>query len=184
MANGTTQSAQTRRFRRSKCRMKPKAVQMQAAWEFLKGSIAAGIVTFLGVLLSVSTVLAYIIPTTCRDGWHSPSIGLRGACSWHGGVYDHGKGAIALLLSAAAAAAVGFWRYSIEEAEADKQRQQDQELQNQKDTALKADAVLQGIACPLCGFPMRKRQARQGRNRGKYFMGCSRHPFCESPKLK
>jgi hypothetical protein len=23
---------------------------------------------------------------TCADGWHSPSIGLRGACSHHGGV--------------------------------------------------------------------------------------------------
>src|SRR5260370_22332807 len=25
-------------------------------------------------------------PTTCNDGWHSPSIGKQGACSWHGGV--------------------------------------------------------------------------------------------------
>ena len=24
--------------------------------------------------------------TRCRDGWHSPSIGQQGACSWHGGV--------------------------------------------------------------------------------------------------
>src|SRR5690606_35078339 len=24
--------------------------------------------------------------STCRDGWHSPSIGRPGACSWHGGV--------------------------------------------------------------------------------------------------
>lgn len=24
--------------------------------------------------------------TECADGWHSPSIGTQGACSWHGGV--------------------------------------------------------------------------------------------------
>ena len=27
-------------------------------------------------------------PMTCRDGWKSPSIGERGACSHHGGVAD------------------------------------------------------------------------------------------------
>lgn len=25
------------------------------------------------------------VGSTCADGWHSPSIGQRGACSWHGG---------------------------------------------------------------------------------------------------
>ncbi|KZL26269.1 hypothetical protein [Pseudovibrio sp. Ad37] len=29
------------------------------------------------------------VPATCRDGWNSPSIGSRGACSHHGGVVSH-----------------------------------------------------------------------------------------------
>lgn len=31
-------------------------------------------------------VLSLIYPTTCVDGWASPSIGIQGACSSHGGV--------------------------------------------------------------------------------------------------
>ena len=29
-------------------------------------------------------------PITCIDGWHSPSIGSQGACSYHGGVENRG----------------------------------------------------------------------------------------------
>jgi len=45
-------------------------------------------------------------PTTCRDGWHSPSIGHRGACSWHGGV-DHSRD-ILIFLYLAGGAFAGF----------------------------------------------------------------------------
>jgi len=34
--------------------------------------------------------------------------------------------------------------------------------------------------CPECGAPMRIRQARQGRNAGNYFFGCSRYPKCRA----
>lgn len=95
---------------------------MNAAWQFLKQPVAAGAAVFFSALLIISGLLDFLIPTTCRDGWHSPSIGLRGACSWHGGVYDHGKGAIALLLSIGAALCVGLWRKGIEEKKAKEQR--------------------------------------------------------------
>lgn len=44
---------------------------------------AAGVIVFL--------VLVQFIPATaCADGWESPSIGRRGACSHHGGVRSNG----------------------------------------------------------------------------------------------
>src|SRR5690242_11960719 len=55
-------------------------------------------------------VLSHLIgPARCRDGWASPSIGSRGACSWHGGV-DHTPGI--LKFWASVAAAVGAWYVS------------------------------------------------------------------------
>lgn len=39
-----------------------------------------GVATFL-------VLVTWVVPDpTCADGWDSPSIGTRGACSWHGGV--------------------------------------------------------------------------------------------------
>lgn len=50
----------------------------------------------LPVLVGVSVFAALTFlslwlfgPATCRDGWMSPSIGIQGACSWHGGVERH-----------------------------------------------------------------------------------------------
>ena len=37
-------------------------------------------------VLSILLLSFLLGPTTCNDGWHSPSIGKQGACSWHGGV--------------------------------------------------------------------------------------------------
>ncbi|MGV8841133.1 MAG: hypothetical protein ACWA6X_12630 [Bauldia sp.] len=42
-------------------------------------------------LALVAAAIAYVVfsmifPTTCVDGWASPSIGIQGACSSHGGV--------------------------------------------------------------------------------------------------
>jgi hypothetical protein len=48
----------------------------------------------IGVFLSVLILGDYIVgPPRCRSGWQSPSIGLRGACSHHGGV-DRSRGGI------------------------------------------------------------------------------------------
>lgn len=46
----------------------------------------------------------------------------------------------------------------------------------------KAQAAAEGIACPLCGFPLRQRRAYKGKNRGWYFMGCSRYPHCKGAR--
>lgn len=39
-----------------------------------------------GVALPIWNLFYDHSPPTCRDGWASPSVGLQGACSWHGGV--------------------------------------------------------------------------------------------------
>jgi hypothetical protein len=41
---------------------------------------------WLCFVLSLLITLSALGPTTCNDGWHSPSIGTQSACSWHGGV--------------------------------------------------------------------------------------------------
>lgn len=41
----------------------------------IAGVIVFGVFVYLGLMFS-----------GCADGWHSPSIGHRGACSYHGGV--------------------------------------------------------------------------------------------------
>jgi len=43
--------------------------------------VGLGVLTGLGFCIGVLTG-----PATCRDGWASPSIGMQGACSHHGGV--------------------------------------------------------------------------------------------------
>jgi hypothetical protein len=43
----------------------------------------AGVLAFL---VSLVVLLNLAGPLTCSDGWHSPSIGRQGSCSWHGGV--------------------------------------------------------------------------------------------------
>jgi ssDNA-binding Zn-finger/Zn-ribbon topoisomerase 1 len=41
---------------------------------------------------------------------------------------------------------------------------------------IKAKAQTDGIACPLCGFPLRMR--RMGKSKRGYFMGCTHYPAC------
>ena len=52
----------------------------------------------VGILLLIG-LLPLVPAPSCRDGWDSPSIGRRGACSHHGGVERHGE--LALLIVAA-----------------------------------------------------------------------------------
>jgi len=58
------------------------------------------------ILVALFGLSALAGPTTCANGWESPSIGPRGACSWHGGV-DSGKTVLILVASAAAALFAG-----------------------------------------------------------------------------
>jgi hypothetical protein len=63
-----------------------------------------GLITGAKAVMAVAVFFICLIalnyqvgPTTCVDGWQSPSIGHQGACSWHGGV-DYAGHAILLLL--------------------------------------------------------------------------------------
>ena len=48
---------------------------------------------------------------------------------------------------------------------------------------IKAKAHADGIACPLCGFPLRVRRSSRGKNKGVgYFMGCTRYPHCKGSR--
>ena len=44
------------------------------------------------------------------------------------------------------------------------------------------DSAPQPPACPLCGKPMVRRQARSGPDQGKPFWGCSAYPACKGTK--
>lgn len=44
------------------------------------------------------------------------------------------------------------------------------------------DSAPQPTACPLCGKPMVRRQARSGPDQGKPFWGCSAYPACKATK--
>jgi Na+-driven multidrug efflux pump len=68
-------------------------------WKSWAAGIGAAIVSIV--------LLSYLLgPVTCRDGWHSLSIGRSGACSHHGGVSGHGW---ATLISLIIGICVGLW---------------------------------------------------------------------------
>jgi hypothetical protein len=147
---------------------------MGTAWKFIKRPVVAGVATFFVLSIILSYIVGLVAPTKCRDGWHSLSIGIRGACSHHGGV-DPGLGSLVFFSSVVAGFGVSLWRHSVDHANAKIKREEDE-------LALKDDAARRGIACPVCGFPMRKRFAHRGRNRGNSFMGCSRYPVCKGAR--
>jgi hypothetical protein len=45
-----------------------------------------GVFAFPVIFYAGIAAYDWLFPLTCRDGWGSPSIGRRGACSHHGGV--------------------------------------------------------------------------------------------------
>ncbi|MCW5718745.1 MAG: hypothetical protein KIS68_13040 [Bauldia sp.] len=62
-------------------------------------------------LAVIAAALAYVLlsviyPTTCVDGWASPSIGIQGACSSHGGV---ARSLLVLRLLGALVAGLAVW---------------------------------------------------------------------------
>ena len=131
----------------------------------------------------------FIGPTTCADGWHSPSIGRRGACSHHGGIGINGGAVLATIVSGA----VGFSTYVFllpippaprapaprPSAHRPPPRDAPQPTPN-TDKAPSGTSVQRGSPpyCPICGSSMRRRTAKRGRRRGEEFFGCSRYPGC------
>lgn len=58
-----------------------------ASFVFISGLLkkANGLILIICLVLSIYLSLGST-KTECRDGWSSPSIGIQGACAWHGGV--------------------------------------------------------------------------------------------------
>jgi nitrate reductase cytochrome c-type subunit len=92
--------------------------------------------------IGVAAALAFQIavgvlsgPTTCADGWRSPSIGTRGACSYHGGV------ARGISLWVLVSLAIGFAAWGIADANSPRRkREQEEERQKQSAEAARVEA--------------------------------------------
>jgi len=159
------------------------AVRSTAARNIAKGlkSVARGIIRPwpLGIITFIVSfmVLARLLPaTTCNDGWHSGSIGSRGACSWHGGV-DNTWVILKTLISTGVAIAVGKWRRR--RIEAVEQRERERRMAELEKSGVPRIAL---AYCPACRAVMRRRLAGRGPNKGRYFWGCSRYPRCKGTR--
>jgi hypothetical protein len=156
--------------------------------------IILGITTFLASVLALVSMLG---PVTCRDGWHSHSIGQRGACSHHGGV-GGGLHTLAIFGSAGLGIWVGVLAYRRDQAKLERARRERWE-KHEADIATRATprqvpepikisvsapavAPTPLVACPICGSAMRLRRAKRGKRSGKRFWGCSRYPACRGTK--
>lgn len=146
---------------------------------FSRHPILVGFAVFLALRFLVLDPL--IPPSVCRDGWPSQSIGLRGACSHHGGIAPNWVAVLMTLLSASGGFAIGKWLVfkrdrSAREGQAQFEREP---ISGPKPTRAATDADRSSPACPLCGSTMRVRVAKKGRFRGQQFWGCSSYPRCK-----
>ena len=151
------------------------------AWRQLKlySSLAFGVVAFVVAMIALNHLIG---PTRCGDGWPSPSIGRRGACSWHGGV-NWSPAELAFLASVIIGIGVGLVGERL------KRRRTSSGLMRPASRPLPSLLPPQrgatprinltpGVRCPRCDSVMKKRLARRGRNAGREFWGCSRFPTC------
>jgi len=74
-------------------------------------------IVFVAVFFGMKALLG----SGCSDGWQSPSIGIQGACSHHGGV---GSGGGISLICALALAGYSFYRLDKTEAEKNRRNYQ------------------------------------------------------------
>ncbi|HJO65278.1 MAG TPA: hypothetical protein QF469_08050 [Sphingomonas sanguinis] len=124
----------------------------------------------LGSAVSFAVLLWMLPPgegLRCRDGWPSQSIGLAGACSYHGGVQRRVDWrllpiSIIALLAGAGTASLAKKAKPVRPV---------------PDDARMADGE-QDPRCPACGSAMKLRIAKRGKNAGEYFLGCERYPQC------
>ncbi len=94
---------------------------------------------FAYVLLSV------IYPTTCVDGWASPSIGIQGACSSHGGV---ARSLLFLRLLGALVAGLAVWLLLA-------RFRRPAPALAKASTAIASPKESEIPPCPVCGTPLR-----------------------------
>lgn len=152
-----------------------------------------GICVFIGSMILLSILFGAAV---CSDGWASPSIGRRGACSHHGGV-DKTAGVIKLFLSIAAT----WWAVFAYSAGREKWLAMRREAgEATKSVTVEKPAITQHITppptsvvaprlkrppavkCPVCGGGMSVRTAKVGKNAGGKFWGCKRFPRCKGTK--
>jgi len=112
-----------------------------------------GLIVFIVLNMLGNTVIG---KTVCNDGWRSPSIGVQGACSHHGGVKTW-PGTVAFFLSIGGGIFAGAW-YS------ERSKKRNSEVIKDKGY-VPSKSVLD--PCPVCGSPMVKRTARRGKWAGK-----------------
>lgn len=55
-----------------------------------KNKNAIWVLALFIIIFSDFSINSYLGPVVCHDGWASPSIGMQGACSHHGGVDGRG----------------------------------------------------------------------------------------------
>jgi hypothetical protein len=130
-----------------------------------------------GAILWFLVRIPYTDDSYCRDGWASPSIGLQGACSHHGGVgYIEAASPLRNILAICIGVAVLIaMRITTARWERDRERQR-KELKKLPPRSAAPDSRLR---CPKCGDVMRKRLAKRGPYKGDRFWGCSRYPNCK-----
>jgi hypothetical protein len=117
-------------------------------------------------------------PSRCVDGWASRSIGIQGACSFHGGV-DTSWGLLPLFSAAIVAWGV-FW--ALGSRLFAQFEEQERATQAADIARLKAQALEDGNACTECGFPMFRRTTKNGPSRGSYYMRCCTYPKCQGKR--
>ena len=132
----------------------------------------AGCIIGIAVCTFVSVVIFAedIYRTSCSDGWHSPSIGKRGACSWHGGVVTRltDYGIIVLVISIIWLIILCIIIDRRNKASAAKNDER------QKQSINNLTPMLPVKTCPKC-------QSRMALRKGPYglFYGCKRFPMCK-----
>ncbi len=124
----------------------------------------------IGAAAAFAALILFFEKAKCKDGWESHSIGVRGACSHHGGVESGGRVFLAALLVGAAVTFIAKnWRATfsrwIEHKEgAEKARK-----------VRRFDAARPKSICPLCGAPMRGSIDKTG----TLFLMCTKFPSCK-----
>jgi hypothetical protein len=114
-------------------------------------------------------------PPTCNDGWASPSIGTRGACSWHGGVKQDHSG-IKFFFSVGIGYLASF--LYVRRRDAALKRTSEEDKSTQKASLKKQDKPRTDpralLKCPLCGTSMGIKLMKNG---GKQWV-CRRSSVC------
>ena len=136
-------------------------------------ALFVGIAAFAASLF-FSGALEPIPDRTCRDGWESPSIGIIGACSHHGGVRPRPESRTSKWFFSILS---GLAVFILACGSGDSNESKSSDLPT-KVTGNIPPATR--VNCPKCGQEMKLRLARKGKNAGSRFWGCTRFPQCKS----